>query len=52
MDYLFIGGIIIMFTIILLYYYRVEYLEEKNDFHNETVDIDSYFYSDSYVKQS
>jgi len=52
MDYLFFGVIIIMITISIFFYYRNEYLEEKIEFHNETIDIDAYFYSDSYVKQS
>jgi hypothetical protein len=52
MSYLFIGVIFIVLTIIIIKYYRDEYLEEKNEFHNETVDIDMYFYNESYVKQS
>ena len=51
MSYLFIGVIVIVFTILTIKYYRDQYLEEKHDFHNETVDIDVYFYSEPYLKQ-
>jgi hypothetical protein len=51
-NYLIIGIILVVFTILTLNYYREKYVDEKNDFHNEMVDIDSYFYSDSYIKQS
>lgn len=51
-NYLIIGVIMVIFTILSFKYYRDKYVDEKNDFHNEFVDIDSYFYSDSYVKQS
>jgi len=52
MSYLFIGVIVIVFTILTIKYYRDQYLEEKSEFHNETIDIDVYFYSESYLKQS
>jgi hypothetical protein len=52
MSYLFIGVIVIVFTILTIKYYRDQYLEEKSDFHNETIDIDMYFYSESYLKQT
>jgi hypothetical protein len=51
-NYLIIGVILIVFTILSLKYYRDKFVEEKNEFHNEMVDIDAYFYSDSYVKES
>lgn len=51
-NYLIIGVMLVVFTILSLKYYRDKYVDEKNEFHNELIDIDSYFYSDSYVKQS
>ena len=52
MEYVLFGVIIILCTIVIFKYYRDEYLEEKNEFHNETVDINVYFYTDSYIKKS
>jgi hypothetical protein len=51
MSYLFIGIVVIVLSILTIKYYRDQYLEEKTDFHNETIDIDMYFYSESYIKQ-
>jgi hypothetical protein len=52
MEYVLFGVIIILCTIVIFKYYRDEYLEEKNEFHNEMVDINVYFYTDSYIKKS
>ena len=50
--YILMGFVIILFILLTMKYYRDKYLEEKNEFHNELVNIDSYFYSERYVRES
>jgi hypothetical protein len=50
--YIITGVVIILFTLLIMKYYREKYLEEKNEFHNELVNIDAYFYSDRYASES
>ena len=46
------GIVLILFILLTMSYYRNKYVEEKDEFHNELVNIDSYFYSERYVSES
>ncbi len=46
------GIVLVLFILLTMKYYRDKYLEEKDEFHGELVNIDSYFYSERYVTES
>ena len=51
-EYIIFGILIILLIILTQRYYNNIYLKEEKQFRNELIDIDSYFYSDEYIKSS
>lgn len=50
-DYIYVG-IIIFVILCVMYVYLNKYNKEDSDYESAIIDIDSYFYSDSYIKES